>query len=290
MELKVMEVEIPEKISFNYEELKNELTEKVEMYSTMVYTDDQIKEAKADKSQLNKLKKALNDERIRREREYMAPFNEFKAQVNDIISIIDKPIGIIDKQVKEYEEKCRQEKKEQISEYFDALDEAPDWLNLTQIASPKWLNATTSMKSIKDEISASIEKINSDLATLSDLPEFGFEATEVYKSTLDMNRALNEGKRLAEIQKKKEEMERMKAEAAERARLEAERKAEEEKKKAEEPEEVTEIVQDVSEVNSKPDPEPEQPQWVSFAALLTTQQAFQLKAFFEARGIEYKPI
>lgn len=67
MELKVNEVSIPEKIEFNYEQLKAELTEKVSLYETMVYTDDQIKQAKADKANLNKLKKALNDERIRRE-------------------------------------------------------------------------------------------------------------------------------------------------------------------------------------------------------------------------------
>ena len=71
MELKVNEVAVPEQITFNYEELKQELTEKVSMYETLVYTDDQIKQAKADKANLNKLKKALNDERIRREREYI---------------------------------------------------------------------------------------------------------------------------------------------------------------------------------------------------------------------------
>ena len=57
--------------------MKQELTEKVSMYETLVYTDDQIKEAKADKAQLNKLKKALNDERIRIEKEYMG--KSFKA-------------------------------------------------------------------------------------------------------------------------------------------------------------------------------------------------------------------
>lgn len=71
MELKMHEYQLPEKILFNYEELKRELTEKVSHYETLVYTDDQIKEAKADKAALNKLKKALNDERIRREREYI---------------------------------------------------------------------------------------------------------------------------------------------------------------------------------------------------------------------------
>lgn len=92
MELRVNEVAIPEKIDFNYEELKAELTSKVSFYETLVYTDDQIKDAKADKANLNKLKRALNDERIRREKEYMQPFNVFKAQINEIIGIIDKPI------------------------------------------------------------------------------------------------------------------------------------------------------------------------------------------------------
>ena len=88
MEIKMNEMQLPEKISFNYEELKQELAAKVSMYETMIYTDDQIKEAKADKANLNKLKKALNDERIRLEKEYMVPFNDFKAKVNEIISII----------------------------------------------------------------------------------------------------------------------------------------------------------------------------------------------------------
>lgn len=90
MQLKVNEVAIPAEITFNYEELKTELTEKVSMYETLVYTDEQIKETKEDKANLNKLKKALNDERISMEKSYMQPFNVFKAQVNEIIGIIDK--------------------------------------------------------------------------------------------------------------------------------------------------------------------------------------------------------
>ena len=84
MELKVNEYQLPEQILFNYEELKAELTEKVQHYETLVYTDDQIKEAKADRATLNKLKKALSDERIRREREYMQPFNSIHRRVKII--------------------------------------------------------------------------------------------------------------------------------------------------------------------------------------------------------------
>ena len=82
MELKVNEVALPEKITFNYEELKEELQEKAHTYEVIVYDEEQIKEAKADRAKLNNLKKTLNDERIRREKEYMIPFNDFKAKIN----------------------------------------------------------------------------------------------------------------------------------------------------------------------------------------------------------------
>jgi hypothetical protein len=295
MQLKVNEVEIPKKIDFNYNELKQELTEKVQMYETLVYTDDQIKQAKTDKANLNKLKKALNDERIRREREYMAPFNEFKAQINEIISIIDKPIAIIDKQVKEAEEQKKLEKAHAIEELFEEMAK-PEWLKLKAIYNSKWLNATSSMKSIREEIESRLEQINNDLATLSNLPEFGFEATEVYKVTLDINKAVNEGKRLAEIQKRKEEQERLKAEAEARAKAEAAARAEEEKPKTEEIGSKTEEkvenedVKTKNEINSQSVPEPVNAQWVSFSARLTIAQAKELKEFFDSRNIEFKAI
>lgn len=207
------EYQLPEKISFNFEELKQELTDKVSMYETLVYTNEQIKTAKADKANLNKLKKALDDERIKREKEYMQPFNEFKAQVNEIISIIDKPVMVIDKQVKEYEEKQKQDKLHIINEYMKVAEEKlPEEVHIP--IDSKWLNASVSMKSIQTAIDDAVDKINADMDTLANLPEFSFEAQQVYISSLDIRKALDEAHRLSEIAKKKAE--------AEQARLEAE--------------------------------------------------------------------
>lgn len=273
MELKISELVLPDKITFNYDELKAELTEKVKTYETIVYDDAQIKEAKADKANLNKLKKALNDERIRLEREYMKPFETFKAQVNDLISTIGKPIEIIDMQVKAYEDKCKQEKKDEIMKYFDGL-EKPDMLTLIKIWDEKWLNASVSMKQVKDAIQAAIDKVNTELETLKALPEFSFEAIEEYSRTLDINRAIAEGQRLADIQKRK-------------AEAEAKRQAEEDAKAAEptpqvaEPEPVP-VVKDEAPVNNA--------QWVSFKAYITVEQAQALKAFFNANNIQFAPI
>ena len=67
-------------------------------------------------------------------------------------------------------------------------------------------------------------KIGNDIAAVNALPEFSFEALEVYKNTLDVSKAIQEGHRLADIQRRKAEYE-AKRKAEEEARKEAEAKA-----------------------------------------------------------------
>lgn len=255
MEFKINEVQLPEKISFNYEELKQELQEKARFYASIVYGDDEIKQAKEDKAKLNKLKKALNDERIRQEREYMKPFNEFKEQVNEIIGIIDKPVAVIDEQVKGYENKQKEEKLEQIKEYWEAT-EHPEWLQCKQIFDPKWLNASFSIKKVQEAISERLAQIAADVKTLESLPEFSFEALEVYKTTLDLNKAIAEGQKLADIQKRKAEAAAVKPAV----------------------------------VASTPTAAEQDRTWLRFEALLTVDQATALKGFFERNNISFRAI
>lgn len=301
MELKVNEVKLPEQILFNYEELRQELTEKVKHYETLVYTDEQIKDAKADKAALNKLKKALNDERIRREKEYMQPFNDFKAKINEIISIIDKPVALIDKQVKEYEDKQKQEKMERIKELWAEM-EAPDGLTLDKVFDERMLNVSYGMSHVKQKMLDDIKRFNSDIETLSNLPEFSFEATEVYKTTLDINKAITEAKRMSEIAKKKAEQEaqaKARAEAEEQARLKAEamKDVEEFENNMQAQNEAIlkgcEIASQKKEYE-KPEivemPEQAEKQWVSFSALLSVEDATALKEFFKSRDIEFKAV
>ena len=279
MELRIEQITFPEVIEFNFDELKQEITNRVAMYANMVYTEDQVKQAKADRANLNKFVKALSDERIKVKKQCMKPYEEFEAKVNELSKIVQEPIKMIDKQVKEYEEQKKRDKLDEITNFFNSTDH-PEWLHISQIMNEKWLNASTSMKSILEEIDSKLEQIKNDIATLSNLLEFGFEATEVYKTTLDINKALNEGRRLSEIQKRKAEHE------AEQARL----KAEAEAKKQEEF--IPPIADDkpFEQCINPPVEEAPAKQWVSFSALLSTEDAMALKAFFESRQIEFKAI
>ena len=278
MELKVNEYQLPEQILFNYEELKAELTEQVQHYETLVYTDDQIKEAKADRAPLNKLKKALSDERIRREREYMQPFNEFKSRINEIISIIDKPVAAIDKQIKEYEDTKKQEKLEEIKKLWSEM-EAPDGMTLDKVFNDRMLNSSFNMKHVKQCFIDAIDRFNRDMAVLVNLPEYSFEAQQEYISSLDLSKAMNEANRLSRLAKQKAEYE------AEQERLRAE-----EEKKAVQPVVPDVDADPVSKVEKvTPDPIPTK-QWVAFQALLSTEDALALKEFFNSRNIEFKAV
>ena len=272
MEMKVNSIVIPEQITWNYEEIKTELAEKIQKYETLQYTEDQIQEAKKDRATLKKLQTALNDERLRREREYMKPFQVFKDQVNEIREIIDKPIKIIDEQLEGYEEDRKRKKREEIGAYWAQDSKHPDWITLPLIFQDKWLNASYSMTQIKKDIDSKVGQINYDMETLEMLPEYSFEAVEVYKTSLDMNKAIAEGQRLADIQKRKEE--------AEKAEKELMAKVEEEEAEA--------IMADMeAEASPAPEQKEEKKMMVRFEVELTVDQAKELRTFFQERGIRF---
>lgn len=247
-ELKVTPIQ-PGAISFNYEELKTEIVAKAQEYAAAVYTADNIGFAKADRAKLNKLKTALNEERLKREREFMKPFAEFKEQIADLIKIIDEPIKAIDTQVKAFEENERLDKKGDCIEVFASIPH-PEWLDYEQIENPKWYNKTTSLASVKDEIAKRVMEIESDLNILADVSADALTSLEYYKRTLNLKEALDEGKRAYEISLKREAMKQM-----------AEPKA------------------DIPETD-------EEAEWVSFRAFLTPTQAKALSGFCKLNGIK----
>lgn len=294
MELKVKEMQLPEVIEFNYEEVKSWVAEGVEKYSkydNMIMDADAVKVGKTDRAELNKVKEALNKERIRQEKEYMKPFNQFKSQVNELISMIDKPVKLIDKAVKGYEAEQKAQKEAEIKVIFEQeAAEAAAEIRLDAIWDDKWLNASVSLKKVQEAIHERIQQFNSDIETLQKLPEFAFEAVETYKQTLDINRAISEGQRLADIQKRKQEAE------AEKARL----KAEEETKKAAAAAETETVAPEtdtgklIDSIDRQAFEQAVTPevakQWIGFQALLTVEQAKELKQFFNSRDIEFRAI
>lgn len=228
MELRVEEVQVPEKIPFNYEELKTQLTTRCEEYRTIVYTPDTIKEAKADRAMLNKLKDSLNTERIRRQKEYMRPFETFKNQIDELIGIINTASGAIDTQVKSYEEEQKKEKEAEIQVIFAETD-FPDFVMLDQIRNPKWLNKSYTLSMIRKDMEDRAKVIAGELVSINgtfegddDASAFGHRvASEIYAKSLDLSQAMYEGSRTVKMVRDEAERKRKAEEEAQKKEQEA---------------------------------------------------------------------
>lgn len=255
-------------IEWNHEAIKKEVAEKVERYKNLVYSPEQVKEAKSDRANLRKFVDALDAKRKEIKKQCLEPYESFEKQVKEIIAVVNEPILMIDGQVKNFEERQREEKLEEILKIFNGCG-FPDWVNPSKILDEKWLNASVKLSTIQAEIEAKLNQITNDLDTLENLPEFAFEATETYKDTLDLNKAINEGRRLSELMKRKAEAEAEKATVSKTETVEAPM--------------PTETAPQAETPTATPDK-----QWVKFEALISKDDALVLREFFKSHGIEYR--
>ena len=279
-------------IKWNNEELKKEIAIKMEDYKGLQFTEDTIKEAKKDRAELNKLYKAIDDERKRIKKICMQPLQEFEAQVKEVLAIINEPLSLIDNQVKEVEERKKVEKKGEILIFFEEnIGGLKGILPFEKVFKSEYLNATKSIKSIKEEILESVKKVNTDMDAIESLDsKYERQMIDAYIKTFDMSLAIREKDRLEAQEKALAE--RKAKEEAEKARKEQLKKEEESKLReaAQREQEATlnqeterEIIAEIEEVTPKLST-------IDFRVTATIEQFTQLRNFLEANNISYGPI
>lgn len=197
-----------EAIKFNYEELKGGLTASLEKYQNLVYTPENIKEAKDDRATLNALKKSLNDEKIKIKKEFMVPYDDFEAKIKELIELVDKPASEIDKQVKVFEEQEKAKKRETIKTiYSENIGAYAELISLEKLYDPRWENKTYKETDITKEIQDVVKKADNDIKVIEDLKsEFEFQIKDTYFKTLDLGQALIENQRLEKQKELQEQL------------------------------------------------------------------------------------
>ena len=187
-------------IEFNYDDLQKWITEQVEKYQNLIYTDETIKRAKEDRATLNNFKKKIDEARKDVKKRHLEAYYKFEVKVKNLLTLIEEPKSKIDEQVKKYEENKKAEKKEQIETYFNAVvGDLSELLTLDKIFESKWLNATTKIEKIQKEIDEIIENVKFDLQIIKELKsEWEVSIIDTYLDTLDISAALREISRLEE--------------------------------------------------------------------------------------------
>ena len=192
-----------QKIEFNFDELKNQISESLAKYKNLVYSDDSIKEAKEDRAKLNKFKEAIENRRKEIKALCLKPYNEFETKVKELTKLIDEPILAIDTQIKNFENEQKEAKQLDIKNFYDeVIGDLKELLPLEKIFNPKWLNATTKFSAIEKEITEKIAKVKGDLKVISDLklePDLELQVKDKYLNTLDFSLAMAEKTRLENL-------------------------------------------------------------------------------------------
>lgn len=218
-------------IDWNFEELKQEITVKANDYMNLVYSNEQMKEAKKDRANLRKFVKALEDKRKEIKRQVMIPYSDFEKKEKELVAIVNQAVSNIDTQVKGYEEGLRQEKLEKVKNiYAEAIGDLDRTIPFEKIFKDSWLNASTTLKSITEEIEEIRDKVDSDLKVINaDASPYVFEMKEEYLKNFDLTAAMLRKQQLEETAKKKALFEEQKQKEAK----EREQKLKEEAKRVE---------------------------------------------------------
>ena len=146
----------------NYEELKKRLSEGLSVYSTTVYSVENIDLARSDFKELKNIRKQLSDKKKELEKAYSMPIEEVSEKLDELIELVNVPYKMLDNMIKDFE---KAEKKAKILEYANekasVLGEyGSNVVNSEVFFDEKWLNKTCSEKKWKTEV----DKIISDAA------------------------------------------------------------------------------------------------------------------------------
>lgn len=199
---------IPKMLNWNNQELLAMVEEKLTHYENVQYDDTTIDVAKKDRAQLNAFCKALNDERIRIGKIYSSPYDKFKSEVDGVVSRVKEVSDKINVQVQAYELKKQEEKQQSVIDYFkEVIAEFSGLIPYEKIHQAKWLNVSTSMKSIKTEIDTIITNARAAMTAIEALKSEDEETLKAfYFRTLNLSEALMENERLKQERAKMAEL------------------------------------------------------------------------------------
>lgn len=261
----------------NYDVLKAEIKSSIEHYNYLVVTEDAIRDAKSDRAKLNKLKKAISDQRIAAKNKCYEFCSQFEAQCKSLEYMTDEPVQAIDKQIKAFENAEKERKYQDLQDYFNSIECRPEWLELDRIISPKWANKTVSLDLLKKGIDAEIKRINSDLEKLNEVYDEYVSKVAIiakYKETLDFESTTWYGIEIVQQEMKMRE---------------AEKRVQNAQKEPSQPESIILPQEEQTAITSKSE-QPESVLMGIFKVECTKTQLIALRNYMKSHGIKFEVV
>lgn len=185
--------------------IKTQIEEKTKTAVSLVCTEDNYKEIKKIKAELNKDFDELERKRKEVKNTVMAPYNDFEKVYKECVTEVYKPsIDKLTNHINEVEEGLKKKKKAEVEEYFNEYLKSKDIDFIDFGQSNIKITLSDSTKKLKEQAKAFIEHICDDLK-LIDTYEHKEEILVEYKKTLNVSFAITSvSERHAAVLKEKE--------------------------------------------------------------------------------------
>jgi len=261
-------------------QIKQQVAERVETVTSLVVTEDTVKAVKKARTELNAEFKAWEEKRKEVKKAVITPYEKFEEVYNDCISNSYKAADKLLKQrIDEVENELKAKKAAEVQSYFEEYlaSKGIDFVTYAQAGLNVTLSA--SLKSLKEQAAAFIDRIVSDLALIETFTDLKAEILVEYKKSLNVSDAITGVK--ARAKAVQEEQARQKAEAEKRA-AEAQRV---EAIKAAIPEAPAAVEAPTEQTAA---PAPEKKFCIRFTVKGTKEQLIALKKFLNEGEYEYE--
>lgn len=205
----------PTEISFNYAELSDYLQDSLAKYQNMVVVESELPAAKKARADVNRLRDAINSEKIRIKKLWNEPYTLFEDKVKSLLAMCDEASGNIDTQVKDFEQRKADEKLDELKIAFSSMsNDIQDFISFEQIYDKRWLNASIKRDNAIGDMEAAVGRCRNELQAIRALDSpYAAELLEYYATTHDLAGALNKDASLrARAQAEKERREKQEAE------------------------------------------------------------------------------
>lgn len=191
-ELQIIRLENTDISGWDFATLRAELQSRLDFYANLVYTDDTIKDAKKDRTTLNKVKKVIEDARKAYKARCLAPYDALEPDMKSLVDMVEKQRTLIDDTVKEYEARQKDAKEQEIKKFYDrkaiVLGDLAERL-YPAILDSKWLNASFQKSKYEEEIITAITSAAADLEEIHALKSpFVDTLIELYCQTRSLDR------------------------------------------------------------------------------------------------------
>lgn len=272
-------------------QVKEAVIQRVQTATSLVCTDETVKEVKKARAELNAEFKAWEEKRKEVKTAVMTPYEKFEAVYKDCVSDTYKTADEdLKNKIDEVEQELKSKKAAEIRSYFEEYLASKNINFVTYEQAGINVTLSASIKSLKGQAKAFVDKISDDLA-LIETQEHKAETLVEYKKTLNVSAAITGvTARFKAIEEEKKRIEEAQARrAAKEQRLAEARKAAFDEYFSE-----NYVDDDTAEINDVPleapaEVKPKEPEYkLSFTVVATKAKLKELKEFLNNGGYKYE--